>query len=86
MPAVGRKVDVDLLVGSNEIAQRLGFRHPQTVHHYKNQDPTFPKPILAVGGTRIGTHIWYWPEVERWARRTGRLPKLSRRPPEEHAE
>ncbi len=28
VPPVGRKLDIDLLVGSNEIAQRLGFRHP----------------------------------------------------------
>ena len=75
---MGRKLDIDLLVGSNEIAQRLGFRHPQTVHHYKNHDPTFPNPVLALGGNRISTHIWYWPEVERWARRTGRLPKRTR--------
>lgn len=80
---MGRKVDVDLLVGANEIAQRLGFRHPQTVHYYKNHDPAFPKPILAVGGGKISTQIWYWPEVERWARGAGRPSKLGRRRPEE---
>ena len=76
---MGRKLDVDHLVGSNEIAKRLGFRHPQLVHHYKNHDPTFPEPVLALGRDRASTHIWYWPDVERWAMRTGRLPKSTSR-------
>ena len=76
---MGRKLDIDHLVGSNEIAKRLGFRHPQLVHHHKNHDPTFPEPVLALGRDRASTHIWYWPDVERWAMRTGRLPKPTSR-------
>ena len=71
---------MELLVGSNEVAQLLGFRNPQTVHYYKNHDPTFPRPVVSLGGDQRRTNIWYLPEVERWARRTGRLPKLPRRP------
>ena len=71
---------MDLLVGSNEVARLLGFRNPQTVHYYKNHDPTFPKPVVILGGDQRRSSIWYLPEIERWARRTGRLPKLPRRP------
>lgn len=77
---MGRKLDVDQLVGSNEIAQRLGFHHPQLVHHYKNHDPAFPHPVVVLGRDRASTHIWYWPDVERWAIRRGRLPKSNRLP------
>jgi hypothetical protein len=32
------------------------------------QPPDFPKPVadLAMG------LVWYWPEIERWAKATGR--------------
>lgn len=77
---MGRRLDVDQLVGSNEIAQRLGFHHPQLVHYYKNHDSAFPHPVLVLGRDRASTHIWYWPDVERWAIRRGRLPKPKRLP------
>ncbi len=63
-------VDVELLVGSAEIAERLGVTSHTAVHRWRLRDPTFPQPVATV--TR--TLIWLWPEVEKWAKRTGRLP------------
>ena len=70
---------MEQLVGSNEIAQRLGLRHPQHVHQFRSKDPTFPSPVATIGSPRIPTFVWYWPDVERWARKTGRLAPRRRR-------
>ena len=66
-------LDADELVGSGEIADRLGVR-VQTVHHWRKSDPSFPEPV-ALLGARTGrrTYIWHWPDVEAWARRGGAL-------------
>jgi hypothetical protein len=73
---MGRRLDVDQLVGTAEIAERLGLAHPETVHDWRRRHPEFPAPVARL---RIG-YIWYWPEVERWAVATGRLhqPNKSR--------
>jgi len=66
---MGRKVDVDDLVGAAEIAERLGVKRPHLIHDWRRRHPEFPQPVLELKGTLI----WLWPEVERWARATGRL-------------
>jgi hypothetical protein len=66
---VGRKVDVDELVGAAEIAERLASG-PGTVHAWRRRHPDFPAPVAEL----TSAHVWLWPEVERWARKTGRLP------------
>jgi hypothetical protein len=66
---VGRKVDIELLVGAAEIAERLDVARPGVVHDWRRRHPDFPEPVTIV--SRVG--LWYWPEVERWARTTGRL-------------
>lgn len=66
---MGRKLDVDLLVGTAEIADRLGVARPQVVHDWRRRHADFPQPVAVV--SRVG--LWYWPEIERWARATGRL-------------
>lgn len=66
---MGRKVDVEDLVGTGEIAQRLGFERIQIVHDWASRHADFPKPITRLGNT----HVWAWPDVEAWAKRTGRL-------------
>jgi hypothetical protein len=62
-------VEIAELVGAVEIAERLGVARPQVVHDWRRRHPEFPKPIAVI--SRVG--IWYWPDVERWARATGRL-------------
>lgn len=65
---------MDLLVGAYDIAHRLGWRHQEMVHYYLHKDDSFPKPAAAIGGPTRKTLVWLWTDVERWARRTGRLP------------
>ena len=67
---MGRKVDVDALVGTHEIAERLGLASPEVVYSWRRRHRgQFPEPIARL---RIG-FVWNWPDVEAWARKTGRL-------------
>jgi hypothetical protein len=65
----GRKVDPDEIVGTQEIADRLGVTGSSVVHDWIRRYPDFPEPIAYVGRQRL----WNWPDVEAWAKRTGRL-------------
>jgi predicted DNA-binding transcriptional regulator AlpA len=62
-------VDVDELVGTAEIAQRLGVRRLQVVHDWRRRHSDFPKPVARLSRVMV----WAWSDVERWARETGRL-------------
>jgi len=66
---VGRKVDVDELVGSREIAERLGSDRATYVHDLKRRHPDFPKPVAELSAGKV----WAWSDVAAWARKTGRL-------------
>ena len=65
---VGRRVDVDDLVGATEIADRLELAQPQTVHLWRRRYDDFPEPLAQL---RQG-YLWSWVEVQAWAKRTGR--------------
>jgi hypothetical protein len=67
---MGRRVDTDLLVGAAEIAARLGVAHVETVHTWRRRHQDFPEPVTKL----TQAMVWYWPDVERWARSTGRGP------------
>jgi hypothetical protein len=67
---MGRKVDLDDLVGAAEIAQRFGVRRPQVVHDWVRRHADFPAPVYRSDRVRL----WLWPEVARWGQSTGRLP------------
>jgi predicted DNA-binding transcriptional regulator AlpA len=62
-------VDADDLVTAALIANRLGVKRPQVVHEWRRRHADFPPPLRDLGGVLV----WVWPEVERWARATGRL-------------
>ena len=66
---MGREVDSELLVGAAEIAERLKLAQVQTVHLWRRRYGDFPSPIAQLRQALI----WYWPDVESWAKRTGRL-------------
>jgi predicted DNA-binding transcriptional regulator AlpA len=68
---MGRRIDVDHLVGALDIARRCGVKRPQLIHDWRRRYRQFPKPIAKFGGALV----WDWREVERWARRTGRLDR-----------
>ena len=66
---VGRSVDIDDLVGTKEIAERIGVSQHQVVHQWRRRYPDFPAPLKKVSSA----FVWDWNEVEAWARRTGRI-------------
>jgi len=56
------------LVGAHEIAERLGFRRVQIVYGWVHTEGAgFPSPVRRIGAGR-GVSIWFWPDVEEWAR------------------
>lgn len=65
-----RKVYADELVGAAEVAERLGLAYVQTVHTWRSRYSDFPDPVA----TLKRAMIWSWPDIEAWARSTGRLP------------
>lgn len=68
---MGRKVDVDHLVGAAEIAERMGLSHRENVHTFRRRYDDFPEPVA-----RLRTAmVWDWRDIERWAKSTGRLPQ-----------
>lgn len=67
---MGRKVDIDDLVGAAEIAERLGLAHRETVHTLRRRHDSFPRPVAELKQAMV----WAWPDVEKWAKATGRLP------------
>lgn len=58
-------------MGAAEIAVRLAVR-PQTVHTWR-QRRLLPPSRWTVSGQPA----WDWPDIEAWARRTGRLREKS---------
>lgn len=69
---MGRKVDVNDLVGAAEIAERLSV-DPRTIHQWHHRHDAFPEPVARLRQALV----WSWPDVERWARATGRLDALA---------
>lgn len=55
-------------VGVVEVAARLGVTR-KAVDQWRRRSLGFPDPRWTVGGRPA----WSWPEVEAWARRTGRI-------------
>lgn len=60
---------MDELVGTAEIAKRLGVVR-QSVHQLQRRHPDFPEPVAKLERVQV----WAWPDVEAWAKATGRLP------------
>lgn len=65
---MGKKIDVDDLVGAHEIAHRLGVARPQVIHEWRRRHADFPEPIAALKTALI----WDWREISLWAKSTGR--------------
>ena len=65
---VPRRYELSDLVGVFEIAERLGSG-TSVVYDWQRRHTDFPQPVLRL---RMGT-VWFWPDVEDWARETGRL-------------
>lgn len=66
---MAQRIDPANLVGTREIAARLGAQSYRIVDQWRRRYPDFPEPLAIVSGVRV----WAWPDIERWAKRTGRL-------------
>ena len=62
-------MDVNDLVGVEQVADRLKLKQASLVHDWIRRGIGFPDPVVRLGSIRI----WAWPDVEKWAKRTGRL-------------
>lgn len=62
-------IDPEQLVDTADIAARLGLAQAESVHNWRRRYEDFPAPAVEKGRVLL----WYWPEVEHWARATGRL-------------
>lgn len=60
------------LLGATDLADRLGFEFPQSIHNLRRRHPSFPAPCATINGTQ---QVWDWPEVEAWAIANGRMNK-----------
>ena len=86
---MGRRVDVEQLVGASDVKERLGLNRTQDVHTLRKRDATFPEPVAVIGGgPGYGILVWSWPDVAAWARRKGITlvpPGTTRKPPSKSA-
>jgi hypothetical protein len=64
-----RVVRVGDLVGAAEVANRLGLKHTQSVSVLKQRHESFPQAVMQLAKA----YVWNWPDIEAWARETGRL-------------
>ncbi len=60
----------EAIVGEKEIAARLCVKEP-TVHQWRSRG-LLPDP----DGWVSGAPAWHWPNIERWAWSTGRMPHV----------
>lgn len=56
-----RRVNVELLVGSAEVAEIVGLTK-SSINYLARTDPTFPEPVHHVRATPL----WLAPEIENW--------------------
>lgn len=62
---MGRKLDVDDLIDTQEVAAILGLSHRNTVSEYQTRYDDMPRPVVDRRGGRL--KLWLRPEVEHWA-------------------
>ncbi len=68
---MARKVDLDDLLDVADVAAVIGLKNPNGIATYRQRYKDFPSPVWASRGGRY--QLWLRPDVERWARATGRL-------------
>lgn len=68
---MGRKVDVDQLVGALEVAQRMGSTRRALVTDWQRRHDDFPAPVVKLSAGSV----WVWADVEKWAVKKGLMEK-----------
>lgn len=61
---MGRKVDVDDLIDTQDVARILRLSHRNTVSEYQRKYADMPRPVIDLGQGR--SRLWLRHEVERW--------------------
>ena len=64
------KLDPADLIDANDVAKIIGISRGSNVSIYRRRYPEFPEPVVDKGRCML----WHRPDVEAWARTTGRLP------------
>jgi glutathione-regulated potassium-efflux system ancillary protein KefG len=64
---MGRRVDVDTLITTRDVAAMLGLTHHQNVSGYLNRYPDMPRPVIDLG--RGHPKLWVRQDIERWQRK-----------------
>ena len=64
------RVNSEDLIDSQVVADILGLSQRNTVTSYLKRYPDMPKPVVELGAGRV--RLWLRPEVEAWAKKTGR--------------
>jgi len=68
---MGRKVDLDELVDTVDVAELVGLTNATSVATYRSRYEDFPQPVWVSRGGRC--QLWLRPEVEAWATARGQL-------------
>jgi predicted DNA-binding transcriptional regulator AlpA len=63
--SMGRKVDVDDLIDTQDVARILGLAHRNTVSEYQARYADMPRPVVDLGRGR--SKLWLRHEVQSWA-------------------
>ncbi len=64
------RINSEDLIDSQMVAELLGLSHRSTVTSYLKRYPDMPRPVIEFGKGRV--RLWLRPDVEKWARGTGR--------------
>lgn len=70
-PTMTRRPDPDLILTPAEVADRLGVPY-ETLRNWQRL-AGYPAPLKASTGRGIRPLYW-WPDVEMWARQAGKIP------------
>ena len=68
---VNPRLNSEDLVDSAIVAEILGLSHRESVTTYLRRYADMPRPVVELGRGRV--RLWLRPEIEAWAKRTGRL-------------
>lgn len=64
------RINSEDLIDSQEVSEILGLAHRNSVTGYLRRYPDMPRPVVELGTGRV--RLWLRPQVEAWARKTGR--------------
>lgn len=61
---MGKKVDLDDLLTTEEVARALGLAHSTSINLYRHRADDFPRPVVDRGQGRC--LLWLRADIEAW--------------------